>query len=196
MLTRQRSAQYRRLSVAAALDTSRTFPCHEHHPLNHAHIRTHTRSAREKRLMDAKLKATKTLGAADGDDGDGDMAAWVEKNRRLEQQRREEAAAKAAAAADKAAAARNKRKKRVSSVGLGRVRLWGAWEQGVWHGGVGCGLVCWGAAAWETCAGRSCACWAMCAHAHPPRSTACALRLPHCITTAAAMTTCRRHAGR
>ncbi|PNW84722.1 hypothetical protein CHLRE_03g156100v5 [Chlamydomonas reinhardtii] len=75
-------------------------------------LRKKLEAAREKRLMDAKLKATKTLGAADGDDGDGDMAAWVEKNRRLEQQRREEAAAKAAAAADKAAAARNKRKKR------------------------------------------------------------------------------------
>ncbi|KAG2454998.1 hypothetical protein HYH02_000823 [Chlamydomonas schloesseri] len=78
-------------------------------------LRKKLEAAREKRLMDAKLKAVKTLGAADGDDGDGDMASWVEKNRRLEQQRREEAAAKAAAAAEKAAAARNKRKKRDDS---------------------------------------------------------------------------------
>eukprot|EP00198_Chlamydomonas_reinhardtii_P008192 XP_001697529.1 predicted protein [Chlamydomonas reinhardtii] len=39
-------------------------------------LRKKLEAAREKRLMDAKLKATKTLGAADGDDGDGDMAAW------------------------------------------------------------------------------------------------------------------------
>ncbi|KAG2440237.1 hypothetical protein HXX76_004349 [Chlamydomonas incerta] len=78
-------------------------------------LRQKLEAAREKRLMDAKLKATKTLGAADGDEADGDMAAWVERNRRLEQQRREEAAAKAAAATAKAAAARNKRKKRDDS---------------------------------------------------------------------------------
>ncbi|GFR52264.1 hypothetical protein Agub_g14798, partial [Astrephomene gubernaculifera] len=76
-----------------------------------AELRRKIEAAREKRVMEAKLRSVKTLGAADDDEDD--MAAWVEKNRRLEQQRREEAAQKAAAAAA-AAAAKNKRKQRDS----------------------------------------------------------------------------------
>ncbi|KXZ47678.1 hypothetical protein GPECTOR_33g560 [Gonium pectorale] len=74
-------------------------------------LRRRIEEAREKRVMESKLRAVKTLGTAD-DEEDGDMAAWVEKNRRLVQQRKEEAARKAAA---EAAAASNKRKKRDDS---------------------------------------------------------------------------------
>ncbi|GIL77465.1 hypothetical protein Vretimale_2974 [Volvox reticuliferus] len=59
-----------------------------------AELRRKIEAAREKRIMESKLRAVKTLGEA-GEDEDGDMASWVEKNRRLEQQRREEAARKA-----------------------------------------------------------------------------------------------------
>ncbi|PNH09997.1 1,4-Dihydroxy-2-naphthoyl-CoA synthase, peroxisomal [Tetrabaena socialis] len=66
--------------------------------------------AKEKRVTEAKLRSVKTLGA-DDEDG-GDMAAWVEKNRKLEQERTEEAARKAAAPPAPAGKA-SKRKHRV-----------------------------------------------------------------------------------
>ncbi|GIL64767.1 hypothetical protein Vafri_18646 [Volvox africanus] len=62
-----------------------------------AELRRKIEAAREKRIMESKLRAVRTLGEAD-DGEDGDMASWVEKNRRLEQQRREEAARKSSAA--------------------------------------------------------------------------------------------------
>ncbi|KAG2489863.1 hypothetical protein HYH03_011665 [Edaphochlamys debaryana] len=72
-----------------------------------AELRKKIDAAREKRVMEAKLKAVKTLGAADDDDGD--MAAWVEKNRRLTEQRKQEEARKREEEAKKAAAKRKKR---------------------------------------------------------------------------------------
>ena len=52
------------------------------------------RSARQRRQQQDKLRAVKTLGEADDDDGD--MMAWVAKSRTLEEKAKAEARAKAA----------------------------------------------------------------------------------------------------